>query len=35
VYELVVSLHVAAAVVGFGATFTYPLIQRERSAPSR
>jgi uncharacterized membrane protein len=32
VYELIVSLHVAAAVVGFGATFTYPLIQRAGGA---
>jgi hypothetical protein len=35
VYELVVSLHVAAAVVGFGATFTYPLIQRDGALRAR
>jgi uncharacterized membrane protein len=27
VYEFVVGIHVAAAVVGFGATFAYPVIQ--------
>jgi uncharacterized membrane protein len=32
VYELVLSVHVAAAVVGFGATFTYPLVQRAGGA---
>jgi uncharacterized membrane protein len=32
VYEVVVSVHVAAAVVGFGATFTYPLVQRAGGA---
>jgi uncharacterized membrane protein len=28
VYELVLSAHVVAAIVGFGATFTYPFIER-------
>lgn len=27
-YELVVAVHVLAAIVGFGAVFTYPLVER-------
>ena len=35
-YDAVVAVHVAAAIVGFGATFTYPVIQlaAERRDPA-